>query len=122
MLRQRFPRVEVLAKSMRVHQGTGNAADEITDIQATRMALYNTIIHKTNCSALWEHMSEYKYEFNNKLQEWSNKPVHDKHSHMMDTIRYIVQATRELDLFGGLPSQSDGSSDYSAGAWAGVWG
>jgi hypothetical protein len=122
MLRQRFPRVEVLAKSMRVHQGSGNAADEITDIQATRMALYNTIIHATNCKALWEHMSEYKYEFNSKLQEWSNKPVHDKHSHMMDTVRYIVQATRELDLFGGLPSQSDGSSDYSAGAWAGVWG
>jgi len=122
MLRQRFPNVEVLAKSMRVHRGVGQAIDEITDIQATRMQLYNTIIHATNCAPLWDHMSEYKYEFNTKLQEWSNKPVHDKHSHMMDALRYTVQATRELDFFGGLHSQSDSSSDYSKDAWAGVWG
>lgn len=122
MLRQRFPHVEVLAKSMKVHRGTGQGVDEITDIQATRMQLYNTIIHKTNCEVLWDHMSEYKYEFNIKLQEWSNKPVHDKHSHMMDGVRYTVQATREIDFFGGLHSQSDSSEDYAEGAWAKIWG
>lgn len=123
MLRLRFPHVDVLAKSMRVHRGVGNYGDdEITDIQATRLQLYNTVIHATNCKPLWDHMSEYKYEFNHKLQEWSNKPVHDKHSHMMDAVRYTVQATKELDLFGGRPSQSEGSSDYSGQAWAGIWG
>lgn len=122
MLRLRFPHVDVLAKSMKVHRGNGQSVDEITDIQATRMQLYNTIIHATNCAALWEHMGEYKFKFDEKTQEWSDKPIHDKHSHMMDALRYVVQATRELDFFGGRHSQADGSSDYSKDAWAGVWG
>ena len=122
MLRARFPHVDVLAKSMRVHRGVGQAVDEITDIQATRMQLYNTVIHKTNCVELWDHMSEFKYEFNHKLQEWSNKPLHDKHSHMMDAVRYTVQTTREIEFFGGRHSQQDSSSDYAGKAWAGVWG
>lgn len=121
MLRLRFPHVDVLAKSMRVHRGAGQNLDEITDIQATRMQLYNTIIHATNCQSLWDHMGEYKFKFDEKSGEWSDKPIHDKHSHMMDALRYTVQATRELDFFGGRHSQSDSSSDYAGEAWSSVW-
>ena len=121
MLRLRFPNVDVLAKSMKVHRGAGQNLDEITDIQATRIQLYNTVIHSENCRPLWEHMSEFKFKFDEKSGEWSDKPIHDKHSHMMDALRYVVQATRELDFFGGRHSQTDHSADYAGKAWADAW-
>ena len=50
MMRQKFPNVAVLAKSNKVWKIPGSRQgdyDLITDIQQTRMALYNTIIHGT---------------------------------------------------------------------------
>ena len=89
------------------------------------MMLYNTIIHKTNCDSLLGHMENYKYEFNTKLQSWSGKPLHDKHSHMMDALRYVVQSTKELDFFGGdfftSSSVSGRNSSFYEEDWAGVW-
>lgn len=105
MMKQVFPNVSVLAKSSKVYQVPGQRdkwGDEITDIQGTRMALYNTMVHATNCDWITECFENFKYEYNAKLQEWSDKPLHDKYSHMMDALRYIVQATKELDFFGGL--------------------
>lgn len=32
---------------------------------------------------------------------WSDKLLHDKHSHMMDALRYVVQSTKELEFFSG---------------------
>lgn len=128
MMRQRFGNVAVLAKSSKVWKIPGSRSgdyDVITDIQQVRMALYNTIVHGTNCDWLLECLENYKYEFNNKLQEWSGKPLHDKHSHMMDALRYAVQATKELDFFGGdffdSPTANNrGSVDYEED-WSAVW-
>ncbi len=64
------------------------------------MQLYNTVIHSTNCDWVMECLENYKYEFNYKLQEWTTRPLHDRYSHMMDALRYIVQATKEIDFFG----------------------
>jgi hypothetical protein len=128
MMRQKFPNVAVLAKSNKVWKIPGSRAgdfDIITDIQQVRMALYNTIIHKTNCEWLLECLENYKYEFNTKLQEWSGKPLHDKHSHMMDALRYAVQATKELDFFGGNFFDDPGSGTTKSRSyeedWSGVW-
>lgn len=128
MMRQKFPNVAVLAKSNKVYKIPGSRAgdfDIITDIQQVRMTLYNTIIHKTNCEWLLECLENYKYEFNTKLQEWSGKPLHDKHSHMMDALRYAVQATKELDFFGGNffdePSSGSAKSRSYEEDWSGVW-
>jgi hypothetical protein len=128
MMRQKFPNVAVLAKSNKVYKIPGSRAgdfDIVTDIQQVRMALYNTIIHKTNCEWLLECLENYKYEFNTKLQEWSSKPLHDKHSHMMDALRYAVQATKELDFFGGNffdePSSAPRKSASYEEDWSGVW-
>ena len=127
----------MLAKSNKVYKLPGGKQgdfDIITDIQQARLAMYNTIIHGDitetaddpgNCQWLLECFENYKYEFNNKLQEWTNKPLHDKHSHLMDAFRYLVQATKELDFFGGqffeqggTPTQSvDYIQDYT-GVWA----
>ena len=128
MMRQRFPNIAVLAKSNKVYKIPGSRQgdyDIITDIQQVRMTLYNTIIHPTNCDRVLECLEQYKYEFNNKLQEWSGKPLHDKYSHMMDALRYVVQATKELDFFGGgffdtHGGGSSGVSEYTED-WKKVW-
>jgi hypothetical protein len=128
MMRQKFPNVAVLAKSNRVWKIPGSRQgdyDEITDIQQVRMQLYNTIIHAENCSWILECMEQYKYEFNTKLQEWSGKPLHDRYSHMMDALRYVVQAIKELQFFQGrffdaTGQAPSGSSNYRDD-WSGVW-
>jgi hypothetical protein len=99
--------------------------DLATDIQQTRMALYNTYIHETNNERLVECLEQYKYEFDSKRQEWTSKPLHDQYSHMMDALRYIVQATKELDFFGGSffddkDSKVNASTSYTED-WSGVW-
>lgn len=127
MMRQKFPNVAVLKKSStvwRIPNARSRWGDEITDIQATRLALYNTLVHKTNCDWMLECFENFKYEFNTKLQEWTEKPLHDKYSHMMDALRYVVQATRELEFFGGQLERTGGgpvgSTDYSED-WSNVW-
>lgn len=127
MMRQKFPNIAVLAKSNKVWKIPGSRANDydiITDIQQVRMTLYNTYIHETNCQWLAECLENYKYEFSNKLQMWTERPLHDKHSHMMDALRYAVQATKELDFFGSSLFDSHGGSDRSTDYeqdWTGVW-
>lgn len=128
MMRTKFADVVVLAKSNKVWKIPGSRQgdfDLITDIQQVRLALYNMIIHKTNCDRVTECLENYKYEFNLKLQQWSEKPVHDQYSHMMDALRYMVQATKEHDFFGSEfaegPTGAAASTDYIQD-YSGVWG
>lgn len=127
MLRQRFPKVSVLKKSStvwRIPNARSRWGDEITDIQATRLQMYNTVVHRTNCDWMLECFENFKYEFNSKLQEWTEKPLHDKYSHMMDALRYAVQATRELEFFDGELELSGGGPAGSAAyeeSWEGIW-
>ncbi len=126
MLRQRFPHVAVLAKSNKVWKIPGSRSGDysiITDIQQTRMQLYNTIIHETNCQWLLECLENYKYEYSTRLQMWTEQPLHDRHSHMMDALRYAVQATKELNFFGDsmYDEFSGGSSVSYEEDWSGVW-
>jgi hypothetical protein len=127
MLRQRFPNVAVLAKSNKVWKIPGARSGDftlITDIQQTRMTLYNTIIHEGNCQWLLECLENYKYQFNTRLQMWTEQPVHDKYSHMMDALRYAVQAVKELDFFNGkfydMAGQRTSSVSYEED-WSEVW-
>lgn len=127
MMRERFPNVAVLAKSNKVWKIPGSRANDyniVTDIQQTRMMLYNTIIHATNCQWLLECLENYKYDFNNRLQMWTQQPLHDKHSHMMDALRYAVQAVKELDFFSGKFFDGPGNGQKSVSYeedWSGVW-
>ena len=84
--------------------------------------MYNMVIHKTNCQWLLECIENYKYEFSIKLQQWTDRPLHDKYSHMMDALRYSVQATKELSFFGELQNdyQTVASGDYIQD-WSNVW-
>lgn len=127
MLRLRFPHVAVLAKSSKVWKIPNSRAGDyslITDIQTTRMALYNAIVHETNCQWLLECLENYKYDFNTRLQMWTQQPRHDRYSHMMDALRYAVQAVKELDFFGtrffDQPEPGKQTVDYQDD-WSGVW-
>ena len=128
MMKQVFPNIAVLAKSNKVFQIPGARdkwGDEITDIQQTRLMLYNTLVHKTNCDWITECFENFKYEFDTKRQEWTNKPLHDKYSHMMDALRYAVQATKELNFFAGGFFEESGNARKSVNYeedWTGVWG
>jgi hypothetical protein len=127
MMRLRFPNVAVLAKSSKVWRIPNSRSGDyniITDVQQTRMQLYNTIVHVTNCQWLLECLENYKYEFNGRLQMWTQQPLHDKYSHMMDALRYAVQSVKELDFFSGRFFDQSGSPekavDYEED-WSGVW-
>ncbi len=127
MMRQRFHSVAVLAKSNKVWKIPNSRAGDysiVTDIQQTRMSLYNTIIHQENCQWLLECLENYKYEFNTRLQMWTQQPLHDKHSHMMDALRYAVQATKELDFFNGHFYDDSGHQQRAVSYeenWEGIW-
>ena len=128
MMRTKFPNVAVLAKSNKVWKISGSRSgdyDLITDIQQVRMQLYNTVIHQDNCDWLLSCLEQYKYEFNYKLQEWSGKPLHDKYSHMMDALRYAVQAIKELQFFDGgfydSPGHAPRETKSYAEDWSSVW-
>lgn len=127
MMRTKFPNVSVLAKSNKVYKIPGSRQgdyDLITDIQQTRLQIYNTVVHEDNCEWLLECMENYKYEFDSKRQMWTEKPLHDKHSNMMDALRYAVQSTKELEFFGGKFFEQPGTVGNSAAYeedWTGVW-
>jgi len=127
MMRQRFSNVSVLAKSNKVWKIPGSRSGDysiVTDIQQTRMMLYNTIIHETNCQWMLECLENYKYEFNTRLQMWTQQPMHDKYSHMMDALRYAVQAVKELDFFNGKFFDRGGQRTSSVSYeedWSSVW-
>jgi hypothetical protein len=126
MMRLKFPNVAVLKKSStvwKIPNARSRWGDEITDIQAVRLQMYNTIVHPSHCDWMLECFENFKYEYNQKLQEWTEKPLHDKYSHMMDALRYVVQATRELEFFGGTLEVVGGavhSGTYEEN-WEGVW-
>jgi hypothetical protein len=140
MMRLRFPNVAVLAKGTNIWTVKGlpqtGSADIITMVQQVRLTLYNTYINglepseksrglsdRPNCDRVLECFENYKYAFNTKMGEWSPFPVHDQYSHMMDALRYVVQATKELDFFGGSLYNISGaakSGDYVED-YSGVW-
>lgn len=128
MVRQKFANTVVLAKSNKVFKLPGGRQgdfDLITDIQQARLNMYNLVVHKDNCQWLLECFENYKYEFNNKLQTWTDRPLHDKHSHMMDAYRYAVQAVKELEHFGQQFYEQPGAVKTSTSYeedWSGVWG
>ena len=129
MMRQRFSNVAVLAKGTNIWTVRGlpntDSADIITMVQQVRLALYNSYInglrpneHRTterpNCDRVLDCMENYKYQYSESTGEYSPYPVHNKYSHMMDALRYVVQATKELNFFGTLynTNQQSSSNDY----------
>jgi hypothetical protein len=112
--------VAVLAKGTNIWTVKGlpntGSADIITMVQQVRLQLYKTHINgltedekkrrsqvtRPNCDRLLECFENYKYAYDTRKGEYSPFPVHDQYSHMMDALRYVVQAIKELGFFGGV--------------------
>ena len=127
MMRQRFGNVAVLAKGTNIWTVKGmpntDSADIITMVQQVRLQMYNTYINKKTCDWVINCLENYKYKFNQAEQQWSPRPNHDKYSHMMDALRYVVQAVKELEFFNGQlynPNATSNAKTY-IDDWEGVW-
>jgi hypothetical protein len=142
MMRARFPNVAVLARGTNIYTvkglPTGDDSDRITMIQQVRLALYNTYVNGLddneklnlqllsgpNCDRVIDCMENYKYAYDNKKQEWTQYPVHDQYSHIMDALRTVVQATKDMDFFGAPYDPTGGTTkapDKYEQDWKGAW-
>lgn len=61
---------------------------------------------ETRCQLLINHLENYRYEYDERLQRYKDKPLHDKTSHGADALRYLcltlpkgkdALSARELD-------------------------
>ena len=113
MMRQPSSRnVSVLAKSNKVYQIPGSRQgdyDIITDIQQSRLMLHNTIVHgdlddmaltretASGSSSAWRttSTSSTTSSRSGRTSRCTTALAHD------GRLRYVVQATKELDFFGG---------------------
>lgn len=65
-------------------------------IQATREFLNLAYIHKPKCDKLLDGLYSYRREYNEKMDIWSDRPVHDWSSHPSDCTRYTAQAWLDI--------------------------
>lgn len=78
-------------------------------IQQVRKQLPNMIINSDKCKWLMECFDNYEYGRLKKADDWTAKPLHTKHSHMMDALRYAVMGINEIKYFN---MNEDGSTAY----------
>lgn len=71
-------------------------------IQSTKAMFPNVWIDKAKCSELHEDLSNYRREWDGKLNEFKQTPLHDKFSHSSDCFRYVSYFKKpvKLDLNG----------------------
>ena len=58
-------------------------------LQLTREMFRNVWIDKDSCADLHTDLSNYRREWDPKLEIWKDEPLHDKHSHGADAFRMI---------------------------------
>ena len=68
-------------------------------IQLVREQLPNMVINSSKCEWLMECFNNYEYKRLEKADDWSAKPMHGKHSHMMDALRYAAMGVSEMAYF-----------------------
>ena len=77
-------------------------------IKLVREQLPNMVINSDRCEWLLECFNNYEYKRLEKADDWAAKPMHTKHSHMMDAIRYAVMGIHEMKY---LQMNDDGSEN-----------
>jgi hypothetical protein len=86
-------------------------------INAVRMTLPRCWFHETNTKRGLECLSSYHKEFNDKMQVYIDKPVHDWSSHASDAFRYLalgldyLQRKKRYNGGAGLPRVSNSVYD-----------
>ena len=79
-------------------------------IQLVREQLPNMLINSNRCEWLIECFNNYEYKRLERIDDWSAKPAHSKHSHMMDALRYAVMGIKEIQYF---QLNDDGSANLN---------
>lgn len=82
-------------------------------IQLVREQLPNMVINSDRCDWLMECFNNYEYKRLSKNEDWSPKPAHTKHSHMMDALRYAVMGLSEMAYLNLNPDGTD-KADWNA--------
>jgi hypothetical protein len=59
-------------------------------IEVTRSSLAKMYIDDDKCKLLIKCLENYRYEWNDKRQIYSTKPLHDQYSHGADSLRYLA--------------------------------
>jgi hypothetical protein len=62
----------------------------IDGIEAVRTTLPRTWIDETKCSDLIKALENYRQEYDAKKKIYKSQPLHDKHSHAADAMRYLA--------------------------------
>lgn len=75
-------------------------------IQLVREMIPNMVINSDRCDWLIECFNNYEYKRLERSDDWSPKPAHTKHSHMMDALRYAVMGLKEISYYGLNPDGS----------------
>lgn len=103
--RKMFPNINWHSLSMeRVDRG----------INEVRKLMPNMYINKANCEWLMECFESYEYTWLGMYEDWSPRPKHDRHSHLMDAVRYAAMAVKEIDY---LQLNAYGIDDIPAGEY-----
>ena len=66
-------------------------------IEATKAMFHRLWIDENKCEVLLRSIENYRREFDEKKQEYSNKPVRDWTNHMVDSLRYMALSIDNLD-------------------------
>lgn len=64
-------------------------------INAARLLLDRAFVHGTNCADGLQNLRHYRYDVDPNTKMFSNKPLHDQHSHAADAWRYVAVALDE---------------------------
>lgn len=65
-------------------------------IQATRQLINSFYVNETRCDKLLDGLFSYRREYNEKLDIYSDRPVHDWSSHPADMVRYLAINQRDI--------------------------
>lgn len=83
-------------------------------INLVRQQMPNMLINSNECEWLMECFESYEYAWLGMYEDWSPKPKHDRHSHLMDAVRYAAMSINEIDY---LQLNAYGVDDRVAGEY-----
>lgn len=73
----------------------GNTTDVLPGIDTARRILARCWFDETKCALLLDALSAYRQEWDDKRQDWRQKPLHDWASHGADAFRYMAITVRD---------------------------
>lgn len=83
-------------------------------IALVRRELPNMVINSDLCDWVLECFESYEYKFLSAADDWAARPKHDRHSHIMDAVRYAAMSVKEIAY---LNLNDDGSDGMVAGTY-----